>query len=88
MSLLTGGNHMYVKEVVARGRKMEWISFDERSPEKTGLYLVSGKWKDKPPKVWIARFVEIFDGLRGWENDTKNPVVDFWMPLPKSPYEE
>ena len=65
----------------------KWIPVSERLPEKTGLYLVSGKWRDKPPKVWVAGFSDIF-GLRGWENNAKNPTVEFWMPLSKSPYEE
>ena len=75
-------------KAIAHGKPPNrWIPVSERLPEKTGLYLVSGKWRNYPSKIWIAKFSDIF-GLRGWENDAKNPIIDFWMPLPKSPYEK
>ena len=62
----------------------QWIPCNERLPEKSGNYLVSGKWRSKPREMWICEFMKgAF--VSGWMNPAPNPVVDVWMPLPE-PY--
>ena len=61
-----------------------WIPVKERLPEKSGNYLVTGKWKSEPHKIWICEFMNgIY--VSGWMNHALNPVVEAWMPLPE-PY--
>lgn len=59
-----------------------WISVSERLPEESGMYLVSGRWKNEPYEVWICEFMYLGE-LKGWANDAKRPIVTAWMPLPK-----
>lgn len=63
----------------------EWISVNDRLPEKSGKYLVTGRqFRERTQKVWICEFLS-FGLLRGWNNDAKNPIVEAWMPLPEPP---
>ena len=56
----------------------EWITVSEGLPEDSGDYLVCGHGK-----MWICEMLNIC-GAKGWCNDAKNPIVEAWMPLPKS----
>lgn len=60
----------------------QWIPVEERLPESSGEYLVSGGGK-----VWICDFWRIA-GVRGWCDSVNNPVVGYWMPLPPEPPKE
>ena len=57
----------------------KWISVNERLPEDSGYYLVSGGGR-----VWICECMNLM-GIKGWVNNAKNPNVIAWQPLPK-PY--
>lgn len=58
---------------------MEWISIQERYPDKPGDYIVCGGGK-----VWIAMFMTLLN-IHGFCNGCKNPMIEAWMPLPE-PY--
>ena len=62
----------------------EWISVDDRLPQKNGRYLTANKrWDDK-----INVFDLWFDG-GFWYVDGEDDVFDFevthWMPMPAQP---
>ena len=62
----------------------EWISVDDRLPQKNGRYLTANKrWDDK-----INVFDLWFDG-GFWYVDGEDDVFDFevthWMPMPNPP---
>lgn len=68
-------------------RKQEWISVDERLPEKTGLYLI----------VWDGSVAAAYRHTHWtlgefWNNDLDGGIsvipdseVTHWMPLPEPP---
>ena len=58
---------------------MEWTSIQEKYPDETGEYLVSGGGK-----VWIAMYMRL-NNIHGFCNDCKNPIIEAWIPLPE-PY--
>lgn len=65
---------------------MEWISIEDRLPEKDGFYLVYAK-SDNPfiPEVYVQEYVqEIGFTYDGEWVDTR---ATHWMPLPKPPKE-
>lgn len=81
-------DRMYIQDLNCRIRdaikqlpsaEPQWISCNERLPEKCGLYLVSGG-----DKVWICELAQMIT-VFGWVNGATNPVVAAWMPLPE-PY--
>ena len=62
----------------------EWISVEDRLPEKNGRYLTANKrWDDR-----ISVFDLWFDS-GFWYTDGEDDVFDFevthWMPMPKPP---
>lgn len=61
-------------------KKHEWISVDDRLPEKSGYYLVVGDDKDDS-KCWICEFL-ILGNIGGWANDVKHSTIKAWKPLP------
>lgn len=68
---------------VLKQTESHWIPCSERFPDKDGDYIVTG---NKTRKIWIAKYstgscfgVEI----SAWINDSKNPVIKAWMPLPE-----
>ena len=63
-----------------------WVSVRERLPEKSGYYLVCGKWRSEPYKIWICEFMK-GDFVSGWMNHVLNPVVNYWMALNEPPKE-
>jgi len=68
--------------IKALEQEPRWIPISERLPEESGMYLVSGRWKNEPYEVWICEFMYLGE-LKGWANDAKRPIVTAWMPLPK-----
>lgn len=63
----------------------EWISVEDRLPEKSGKFLVTGRpFREKTYQVWICDFLSC-EILRGWSNAARNPIVEAWMPLPEPP---
>lgn len=57
----------------------EWISVDERLPEKDGSYLVHS---GKSNTVYAAHFWKR-DGR--WSGKSKNLFIAHWMPMPELP---
>ena len=55
---------------------MEWISVNDRLPERHGEYLVSRRCR---PKGWVCMYAPI-----GWIVNNGYPVTH-WMPLPDPP---
>ena len=71
--------------IKALEQEPRWIPISEKAPEESGMYLVSGRWKNEPYEVWICEFMYLGE-LKGWANDAERPIVTAWMPLP-APYE-
>lgn len=65
----------------------KWVSVNERLPEKNGEFLVCGRWRGKPIKIWVCERVKL-GPIMGWANPAENPVISHWMPLPQPPKEE
>ena len=64
----------------------KWIPCSKELPKKSGMYYVSGKWKDKPEEVWLCEFLYLdYIGSGGWCASARRPVVKAWKPLP-DPY--
>ena len=64
----------------------KWIPCSKELPKKSGMYYVSGKWKDKPEEVWLCEFLYLdFMGSGGWCNSASRPIVQAWMEKPE-PY--
>lgn len=60
------------------GRKSEWISVDERLPERTGKYLVFTFDR----RIYICNFIDHYCNGDAQFDDYK---VTHWMPLPEAP---
>lgn len=79
-----------------RARVQEWISVDDRLPDKTGRYLAVKKriapdyLGENRTDIVILRFL-VGDGFRmpthipNWINEEINEEVTHWMQLPKPP---
>ena len=67
---------------VSDAERIKWIPCEERLPEKSGQYYVSGG-----DKVWICEFLIIPNFVSGWCGGVANPVVQAWLPRPE-PYRE
>ena len=79
-----------------RARVPQWISVDDRLPDKTGRYLVlknriaPDEFGGNRTDIVILRFL-VGDGFRmpthipDWINEEINEEVTHWMPLPKPP---
>lgn len=65
-------------------RSHTWIPISQKVPDESGMYLVTGHWKNEPSEIWICEFMYLGE-IKGWANDAKRPMVTAWMPLPK-PY--
>jgi len=59
----------------------DWISVEDRLPDKTGWYLAHTKRTWKPFVPWFATEETKLMDL-GWNT---RRVVAYWMPLPKHP---
>ena len=64
-------------ELIPAQPEQRWIPVTERLPEKSGVYIVSGRGT-----VWECEFMS-FGNIRGWANDVINPVVTAWRELPE-----
>ena len=71
----------------AEEKTPRWIPVTERLPEKTGKYLVCGRWRGNPTEIWVCEFMTL-GYLKGWANNAANPIVTHWMPLPEPPTKE
>ena len=61
----------------------KWIPCSKELPKKSGMYYVSGKWKDKPEEVWLCQFLYLdYIGSGGWSNSARSHVVKAWMKVP------
>ena len=74
----------------------EWVSVDERLPEKCGEYIVCACDEGEPidERIWgdtVVVCADYYDGTFTWyECNTEYDISDIvtnWMPLPKSPKE-
>ena len=69
-----------------------WISVDDRLPEKPDMYLVCGWCQESDvPMMTTAEFVSGCGRVNGWIPDNKWIVcttVTHWMPLPEPPKEK
>ena len=78
----------------------EWISVDDRLPDKTGVYLVWGQWScDEFPTIHIVNYDEDCEAFGEWHesfdpftlgsrgSDFESFDAMFWMPLPEPPRE-
>ena len=66
----------------------KWVPCSKELPKKSGIYYVSGKWKDRPEEVWLCEFLYLdFMGSGGWCNSASRPIVQAWMEKP-DPYKE
>ena len=64
----------------------KWIPCSQELPKKSGIYYVSGKWRDKPEEVWLCEFLYLdLMGVGGWCNSASRPIVKAWMKEPE-PY--
>ncbi len=74
----------------------EWVSVEERLPERNGGYIVTtcdegcpageGIWYDT-----VVVFAEYYDGCWTWNDGTEYDLTDIvthWMPLPAPPAKE
>lgn len=57
-----------------------WVSVKDRMPEFEGDYLVT----DGHSVPWKCRMIKLGES-KGFVNSALNPVVKYWMPLPKPP---
>ena len=71
-----------VMEIPAVDISPHWTSCKKELPKETGVYLVIGKWRNEPAKIWLCQFC-CFGGTYGWINSVDNPMVQAWMTLPK-----
>lgn len=63
----------------------KWISIKDRLPDVPGKYLVTGRTcMDRIWEIWICEGL-CLGGFFGWCNNAKNPIVEYWMPLPEPP---
>ena len=65
---------------------MEWISIEDRLPEKDGFYLVYAKsYSPFIPDVQVQEYVQEIGFT--YDGDLRDTRITHWMLLPKSPKE-
>lgn len=75
------------KQIYNKGyRKQDWISVDERLPEKDGMYLIFSPYTDKEGGiVYCNRFVTKGNPIFPPNSFESISRVTHWMPLPEAP---
>ena len=74
----------------------EWVSVEERLPERNGGYIVTACDEGCPAGegIWydtVVVFAEYYDGCWTWNDGTEYDLTDIvthWMPLPAPPKKE
>lgn len=67
---------------------MDWISTDDRNPEKDGEYLVCVVLRDRDNRVY-DRYIGVDKFLSKWNDGGMfNSRTTHWMPLPDFPDEK
>ena len=52
-------NGLSLEKFQATKTSDKWIPCSKELPKKSGIYYVSGKWKDRPEEVWLCEFLYI-----------------------------
>lgn len=62
---------------------MEWISVEDRLPDKAGRYLVAYRLNGKPQgELYVG--LDSFRGKTAWAKYAYHTVY-YWMPMPEPP---
>lgn len=91
------GRVLYIIDQMPTITIPQWISVEERLPERNGEYIVTACDEGEPYDeiIWndtVVVWAEYYKGCWTWEeNNTEyslDGIVTHWMPLPKPPKED